>query len=329
VARTRATSLGGESHLCYLGLEATLTPMPGPAGDPVGGNGGRDILRADCDRCVGLCCAAPAFSVSADFAIDKPAGQACPNLQPSFRCGIHSELRPRGFRGCAVFDCFGAGQRVSQRTFGGQDWRQAPHIARQMFAAFAVMRQLHELLWHLREAAALPAARPPHEDLHSAIAATERLASSDADALGGLDISAHRSAVTALLRRASELTRADVPGPKADYAGADLIGARLEGADLRGASLRAARLIGARLTGADLRVADLTGADLRDADLSGADLRGSLFLSQSQLDAASGDTRTRLPSSLARPAHWTGARRQAAPRAGDIRPAPYSGGSSS
>jgi uncharacterized protein YjbI with pentapeptide repeats len=178
-----------------------------------------------------------------------------------------------------------------------------------MFDAFAVMRQLHELLWHLREAAALPAARPLHEDLHDAIATTERLADSDADALAGLDISAHRSAVTGVLRRASELTRAEVPGPKADYAGADLIGARLDGADLRGASLRAARLIGARLTGADLRVADLTGADLRDADLSGADLRGSLFLSQSQLDAATGDTRTRLPSSLTRPAHWSGARR--------------------
>jgi hypothetical protein len=57
---------------------------------------------------------APAFSASADFAIDKKAGQPCPNLQADFRCGVHSQLRQRGFTGCAVFDCFGAGQYVSQ-----------------------------------------------------------------------------------------------------------------------------------------------------------------------------------------------------------------------
>ncbi|HEY6597232.1 MAG TPA: pentapeptide repeat-containing protein, partial [Asanoa sp.] len=38
----------------------------------------RAELRADCTRCVGLCCVAPAFSASADFAIDKPAGRPCP-----------------------------------------------------------------------------------------------------------------------------------------------------------------------------------------------------------------------------------------------------------
>jgi len=83
-------------------------------------------LRADCERCFALCCVAPAFSVSADFAINKPAGQACPHLQPDFRCGIHTGLREQGFRGCTVYDCFGAGQKVSQVTFGGRDWRQAP-----------------------------------------------------------------------------------------------------------------------------------------------------------------------------------------------------------
>jgi len=68
--------------------------------------GHRSSLRADCERCFGLCCVAPAFSASADFAIDKDAGQACPNLQSDFRCGIHAHLRPQGFPGCAVYDCF-------------------------------------------------------------------------------------------------------------------------------------------------------------------------------------------------------------------------------
>ena len=55
----------------------------------------RTRLRADCTRCAGLCCVAPAFAASADFAIDKPAGHACPNLRDDDRCGIHAQLRER------------------------------------------------------------------------------------------------------------------------------------------------------------------------------------------------------------------------------------------
>jgi uncharacterized protein YjbI with pentapeptide repeats len=267
---------------------------------------GRPDLRADCARCFGLCCVVPAFSVSADFAIDKAAGQPCPHLGPGFGCGIHRQLRQRGFPGCAAYDCFGAGQKVAQVTFGGQDWRQAPHTARQMFAAFTVMRQLHELLWYLTEALALPAARPLYGELRRALEQTERLSGSRPDALVALDVDSGRRHANALLVRASELARAGLgpPGSRADHRGADLTGADLSGASLRGASLRGARLIGADLAGADLTGADLTGADLRAADLSGADLAGAIFLTQSQLDAARGDAGTALPASLARPAHW-------------------------
>ena len=92
---------------------------------------------------------------------------------------------------------------------------------------------------------------------------------------------------------------------KMDRREADLIGAKLKGADLRGASLRGAHLIGADLRGADLRMADLTGADLRAADLRGANLTGSIFLIQSQLESAKGDTETTFPPALTRPAHWS------------------------
>ena len=218
-------------------------------------------------------------------------------------------LRRQGFPGCAAYDCFGAGQRVSQVIFAGRDWRQNPQAAAQMFAVFAIMRQLHELLWYLSEALSSRRARPLHSELKLAIEATERMTRGRAEALLELDLRAHRSDVQALLRRASEFMRAGVSGRKADHAGADLMGARLNGARLRGASLRGAYLIGADLRGADLRSADLAGADFRDADLRGADLTGSIFLVQSQLDAAKGDTSTRLPPSLTRPAHWPASQR--------------------
>jgi uncharacterized protein YjbI with pentapeptide repeats len=274
--------------------------------EPSFGSDRRNLL-ADCASCFGLCCVALPFSASADFAFDKNAGQACPHLQPDFRCGIHQNLRQQGFPGCTVYDCFGAGQKVSQGSFGGLDWRQAPRSAQQMFEVFTVTRQLHELLWYLTEALTLQPARPLHGELGRALEETERLSDNCPDILVELDVAAHRRGVNALLSRASELVRARVAGrkrTKVDRSGADLIGANLRRADLRGASLRGAVLIGADLSGADLRVADFIGADLRGADLSGADLTGSIFLTQSQLNAANGDTHTRVPPSLSRPAHW-------------------------
>ncbi|WP_433365484.1 pentapeptide repeat-containing protein [Streptosporangium sp. CA-115845] len=270
---------------------------------PAGGDGSR--LRADCANCFGLCCVALPFAASADFAIDKDAGKPCVNLRADFRCGIHANLRERGFPGCTVFDCFGAGQQVSQVTFGGQDWRQAPGTARRMFEVFPVMRQLHELLWYLTEALALPQARPIHDDLRHALDDTERLTRGSAETLVETDVAAVRQGVNALLLRTSELVRAEVPGRKRNHRGADLIGARLKGANLRGANLRGAYLIAADLRNADLRTADLIGVDLRDADLRGADLTGSIFLTQAQVNAARGDAATTLPAALIRPAHWS------------------------
>jgi len=266
---------------------------------------GHRVLRADCARCFGLCCVAPAFSASADFAIDKPAGHPCPHLQAGFRCGIHNDLRRQGFPGCAAYDCFGAGQQVSQVTFGGRDWRQDPHAALQMFRVFAVMRQLHELLWYLTAALTLKPAHAVHGELRLALEATEAMTCSPAGALLTLDTRGHRDQVNALLLRSSELARAHVPDPKLDGRGADLIGATLTKARLNGANLRGARLIGADLSRADLSLADVTGADLRGASLRGANLARCLFLTQSQLDAAEGDTGTKLPPSLIRPAHWS------------------------
>ncbi|WP_247701798.1 pentapeptide repeat-containing protein [Streptomyces sp. F63] len=266
-------------------------------------------LRADCANCFALCCVALPFAASADFAAGKPAGRPCANLRrDDFRCGIHTELRERGWPGCTVFDCHGAGQKVSQITFGGRDWRQHPGNARRMFEVFPVMRQLHELLRYVAEALALPVTRTLHGDLRRALRELDDLTHRDAETLLATDVAAVRREINSLLLRAGDLVRAQAPGhggghPR-NHRGADLVGARLRNADLRGASLRGALLIAADLRGADLRSADVIGADFRDADLRGADLTGAVFLTQPQLDAARGDAGTRLPPALRRPPHW-------------------------
>jgi uncharacterized protein YjbI with pentapeptide repeats len=259
-----------------------------------------DQLRPDCANCAGLCCVALPFARSADFAVDKPAGTPCTNLQDDFRCGIHGELRERGFAGCTVFDCLGAGQKVSQVTFGGRDWRGDPGTARRMFAVFPVVRQLHELLAYLAEAHDRDAAL--HDELTEAYERVDALTAGTADQLEACDVGAVRAEVSELLLRVSDRVRAGLGGR--NHRGADLVGARLRGADLRGANLRGAYLIGADLRDADLRSADLVGADLRGADLRGADLTGALFLTQAQLEAARGDAATRLPGHLRRPLRW-------------------------
>lgn len=266
----------------------------------------RQSLQGDCDHCFGLCCAALPFAASADFAIDKAAGQPCLHLRGDFRCGIHDSLRQKGFRGCTVYDCFGAGQKVSRVIFNGVDWRQNPGSAASMFETFLIVRQLHEMLAYVAEALTFPSidGTPLQSKLLSAYDETEKLAGMSPEKLELLDVPAHRAAIGALLMEASELERKTTYLNCVHLRGADRIGASMRKADLRGACLRGAYLVAADLRGANLRGADALGADFRDADLSGADLTGCLFLTQMQLHAARGDSRTILPPSLRRPDHW-------------------------
>ncbi len=244
-----------------MGTPRGLTPPAAPD---------RALLRADCSRCAALCCVVPAFTRSADFAIDKPAGRPCPNLSADFRCGIHDRLRPAGFPGCAAFDCFGAGQRVTAE-FAGPDRAEA----------FAATRVRHELLWYLAEALELA----PSAELRAAAAAT----SGHVD-----DLERHRAEINELLTAVSVKVRGKGP----ELRGADLVGKDLRRTDLTGANLRGAYLIGADLRGTRLTRADLTGADLRGADLRGTDLSAALFVTRFQVDGARTDARTILPKAL-------------------------------
>ncbi len=204
-------------------------------------------LRPDCADCFGLCCVALSFAASADFAFDKDPGEPCTHLRPDYGCGIHARLRTSGFKGCSVFDCFGAGQRVAQGTYGGRDWRSTPDVAEEMFAVFHLLRQLHELLWHLTHASDRAASPALAAELAAARAQTELVAAGSPDEILTFDVASHRRGVQDLLSRTSQEARAvavrpgrrrSLPervGPRADLVGAPLRGADLTGADMRGA----------------------------------------------------------------------------------------------
>ncbi len=164
-------------------------------------------LVPDCERCCGLCCVAPPFSASPDFAIDKRAGRPCPHLTGDFRCEIHYRLRPEGFPGCVAYDCFGAGQKVTQITYRGDTWRSSPEIAGQMFEVYSVMRHLHALLKYLSEALELHPAGDLHDELQRVFDEIESLSLEGAEALAALDVAPLRQRVNELLVRVSDAVR--------------------------------------------------------------------------------------------------------------------------
>jgi hypothetical protein len=123
-------------------------------------------FRADCSRCCGLCCVVPDQLAVQGFRVDKPAETPCTHLNGHHRCAIHATRHIHGYTACAAFDCFGAGQWITQSLFGGARWTDSPDLARQMFAAYR-----H---WAPRfEAAALLEAALPHvrDDARCSLAA--------------------------------------------------------------------------------------------------------------------------------------------------------------
>lgn len=271
-----------------------------------------DNLRVDCGKCFGFCCVALYFSASEGFPRDKDAGTPCINLQPDFRCTVHKNLRQKGLKGCTAYDCFGAGQKVAQVTYGGHDWRENPETSKEMFHVFLIMRQLHEMLWYLAEAFRIQNDISIKAEISNMIDETVKLTSLDADSLVNLDLEVHRNKVNPLLLKTSELVRnkasrgqkSNLNRKKTIAKRVNFIASDLRKMNLRGEDLRGSLLIAANLRGVDLSGADLIGADLRDTDIRGANLTNSIFITQAQINAAKGDSNTGLPMSLVRPSYW-------------------------
>jgi len=137
----------------------------------------------------------------------KPAAEPCENLDSRDACRVHTELRPRGFKGCTVFDCFGAGQKVSQRTFGGRSWRANPRTREAMFSTFPIVRRLHELLWSLDQAIALVHNTRDAAPLRAHCEHVLVLSNQRPDQLRDLDVDAEFDRARPLLIEASELAR--------------------------------------------------------------------------------------------------------------------------
>ncbi|QSQ19424.1 hypothetical protein JY651_29365 [Pyxidicoccus parkwayensis] len=155
----------------------------------------RHDLVPDCGACAALCCVATSFERSEDFAFDKPAGVACRYLTRTHRCAIHAELIARGCRGCAAYDCYGAGQRATR----------APEHLRH--PVFFILRGLHEQLCLLTDAAKLcpPSCGELRAELTAQVEVLDTLSQGDVATLLESQSSLHAKRTRALLWRVGEV----------------------------------------------------------------------------------------------------------------------------
>ena len=161
-------------------------------------------LVADCGRCVGLCCVAPGFVASADFAFSKPAGVACRHRR---RLALRdprpaAAVGPRRVRGVRL---------LRRRAAGGRPRRRRPavgpdHICH--YRSYDLVRQLHEPWYATAPRASRPAAAPVHPALAAAVGAIDGVIEAGPATLEVDGPATHRGVVAPLLRRASALVRA-------------------------------------------------------------------------------------------------------------------------
>ena len=98
-----------------------------------------------------------------------------------------------------MYECSGAGQKVTQVTFGGRAWNELED-PRPMFEAFMAMRTLHELLALLDAALCLDLDRPLADRLASELVEVEETTFLGPKSLCELDVATIKRRCQHLLR---------------------------------------------------------------------------------------------------------------------------------
>ncbi len=109
----------------------------------------------DCAQCSAWCCRVYEFTPSEAFAEAKPALQACNYLSCQHRCQIHPRRSELGYSGCIAYDCYGAGQLITQKQK-----LAGPLTEHELFRAYLNARSLLEQCAQLTLALSVFAAEP-------------------------------------------------------------------------------------------------------------------------------------------------------------------------
>jgi len=258
-------------------------------------------LGIDCEKCSGLCCVALYCMKTDGFPENKKSGIPCRHLMSDFFCDMHSLLAKKKMKGCLAYDCFGAGQKVTQSSYADENWKTNPEKADEIFQVFMIVFQLHQMAWYLLEALSLVTDEPLNADIDELIIKNKQIAACAPEEILRIDMAEYRARVNQVLKQVSRsiTTVSSYAAESKDFFGKNFKQANLDGRDFS-----MALMIAANLEGCSLKGTNFLGADLRDANIKETDLRSCVFLSQMQINSAKGNSNTKLPAKLTRPSNW-------------------------
>lgn len=256
-------------------------------------------LKIDCKNCSGLCCVALYCAKTDGFPENKNAGIPCKHLNSNFQCEIHSKLVDMNMKGCLAYDCFGAGQKVTQDLFPNTPWKSNQEKSKIIFEVFLRVFQLHQMEWYLLESLTLVRDKSLSEKIEKLILRIELVLEQSYENIMKFDINSFRLEVNPILKSISNQYSSSHILNRNDFVGKDFKKANLDGKDFS-----MSLLIAANLEGCSLKYTNFLGADLRDTSFKNTDLSSCLYLTQIQINSSIGNKNTILPKNLNRPISW-------------------------
>lgn len=260
-------------------------------------------LKIDCSKCSGLCCTALFFSKVDGFPENKVAGKACIKLKNNYYCKIHNELEKKNMKGCIGYDCFGAGQHVTQHIYIGKTWSDSPECAQEIFDVFIIIFQLYQIRYFLEESILIVSAKNLGDNIQKLINENKSICNDIPQNIINFDIECYRSKVNIILKQVSSSILKkfkNVDNAKS----IDFLGRSFKKKDMSGLDLSMKLLIATNFDSCIFEGTNFLGADTRDTNFSNADLREAVFLTQGQINSAKGNRNTKLPQYLDYPVTW-------------------------
>lgn len=258
-------------------------------------------LRIDCEKCSGLCCVALYCMKTDGFPSDKEAGVPCKHLMSDFCCDIHPALVSKNMRGCLAYDCFGAGQKVTQQCYSNINWKSTSDKANEIFQVFLNIFQLHQMEWYLLESLSLTSDEYLNSDIKALIFENEKMTDQSPGEILKIDVESYRLNVNQTLKKVCESITISSFNNSAKK---DFFGKNFNKVNLDYRDFSMSLLIAANLEGCSLRHVNFLGADIRDANIKNTDLSECVFLTQMQINSAKGNAHTKLPQHLSPPTSW-------------------------
>ena len=167
-------------------------------------------LKADCSKCSGLCCIGLFFSKVDGFPENKMAGKPCTKLQKDYRCNIHGELKKLKMKGCIGYDCFGAGQHVTQYIYKGETWQTSQEQSKEIFEVFVKIFQFHQMRYFLEESMTIDPAKELRNDIKKLIDENKGICNSTPQTILDTDIESYRTIFLGADARDTNFSNADL-----------------------------------------------------------------------------------------------------------------------